>query len=216
MLLAATVWGCQGKDSAAPTNAAVERAAGRAAEPEAEPEPTDAAAASPARDRAQPGEAVDESDADDDFRQGQTEEKRESMRKESPKPSPTTPTSRPADKKPAKKQDPLLDVPSGALERSQDPLVAELGRLEAKMRAAGLRPPADPAFANNEQAEQAKANLAKTSCEDLCELREAICGLENKICSLATEHDRPEYANACARAQGDCRVATEACSACSD
>ena len=107
-----------------------------------------------------------------------------------------------------------LDLSSA--DAKSDPLLAELGELETRMRSAGLRPPSDPAFAGETQAEQAKTALAKTSCEDLCGLREAICGLETRICSLASGRDDARYINACARAQGDCSVATQACSACSE
>ena len=53
------------------------------------------------------------------------------------------------------------------------------------------------------------------SCTNVCQLADAICGLEARICSLADAHSGdPRYAEACARASNDCRVASDACTGC--
>jgi len=52
-------------------------------------------------------------------------------------------------------------------------------------------------------------------CADLCDLSQAICELETRICSLSSSHgDDPTYADACRRAGEDCEVADDACSRC--
>ncbi len=52
-------------------------------------------------------------------------------------------------------------------------------------------------------------------CTQICDLAETMCGLETRICDLASQHrDQPRYAQVCAQAQGDCARAKEACHAC--
>lgn len=53
-------------------------------------------------------------------------------------------------------------------------------------------------------------------CGELCELADATCDLEVKICDLATRHtSEPRYAEVCRRAGDDCRLAADACTRCS-
>ena len=52
-------------------------------------------------------------------------------------------------------------------------------------------------------------------CLMVCDLQDAICGLEEQICSLAAAHgEDPLYADACDRAQEDCETASGACQGC--
>ncbi len=52
-------------------------------------------------------------------------------------------------------------------------------------------------------------------CTNVCDLSRSICDLEAQICSLAERHvDDRRYSEVCERAGGDCRVAQEACNAC--
>lgn len=56
-----------------------------------------------------------------------------------------------------------------------------------------------------------------TRCERVCGLAEATCDLEVQICELATRHpDEPRYAQACLRAEQQCKAASEACQRCED
>gem|GEM_PF-1847459 len=56
---------------------------------------------------------------------------------------------------------------------------------------------------------------APTRCERICDLSEATCELADHVCHLAEGHtDDPRYAEACTRAQQQCRVADDACRAC--
>jgi len=52
-------------------------------------------------------------------------------------------------------------------------------------------------------------------CTNVCDLSRSICDLEAQICSLAERHvDDRRYSEVCERASADCRVAQEACNAC--
>lgn len=52
-------------------------------------------------------------------------------------------------------------------------------------------------------------------CGRICELADAICGLEVNICAMAGEHvGEARYADACTRVRQDCARAQEACDAC--
>ena len=54
-------------------------------------------------------------------------------------------------------------------------------------------------------------------CQRICDLAEATCDLADKICELAQSHpDEVRYEEACSRAEHQCRVAAEACTACAD
>ena len=54
-------------------------------------------------------------------------------------------------------------------------------------------------------------------CQRICDLAEATCDLADKICELAQSHpDEVRYDEACSRAEHQCRVAAEACTACAD
>lgn len=70
--------------------------------------------------------------------------------------------------------------------------------------------------------EASEAPSARTSdssdgqgCSNVCELSEAICQLEVRICGLSDVHQGdPIYVNACSRAIEDCDVADDACDRC--
>jgi hypothetical protein len=52
-------------------------------------------------------------------------------------------------------------------------------------------------------------------CTSVCELSEAICELEVRICSMAKNHDGDgTYTNACERAVDDCELSGDACDTC--
>jgi hypothetical protein len=81
----------------------------------------------------------------------------------------------------------------------------ELGELEESKR-------------GKDQVAQAQSESMSVGerCEAVCELAEAICALESRICELAEGNpDDEQYAEACERASEDCRVAGDACGACS-
>jgi hypothetical protein len=53
-------------------------------------------------------------------------------------------------------------------------------------------------------------------CQRICDLAEATCELQSRICALADDHTGEErYVAACTRADDDCRRASEACRGCS-
>jgi hypothetical protein len=87
-------------------------------------------------------------------------------------------------------------------------LIANLASLEGQLRSAGVRLPQDSGSDKDAEPEN-------YDCEKVCELQGAICGLQERICDLASAHPEDDrYARACQRASGDCRVARQACSAC--
>jgi hypothetical protein len=127
---------------------------------------------------------------------------------------------------------------------SDDPL-AELAELEGRMRTFGLavagdkqgaaeggdaavsggavvetelpaeEAPAPTAIDNATEPPQSQGRDEIDYCGDLCSLRESICALEARICTLAEAHtDDTTYADACERAIEDCEVAGEACDTC--
>ncbi|HWB74841.1 MAG TPA: hypothetical protein VG755_07790 [Nannocystaceae bacterium] len=57
---------------------------------------------------------------------------------------------------------------------------------------------------------------ANDRCEQICELAEVACGLQEQICTLAESHvGEPRYEDACWRARDQCDVGQDACAACS-
>ncbi len=160
------------------------------------------------QDRAGAGDFDDEAPAEEDAKPARPRANTVTEKKESAKPRKTL-------EDPAPEADSLAGPVGGLGLDANDPLAVELLRLEGRMREAGLRPPADAALSKDD-ANRFAAARAQTSCDTLCDLREAICGLETKICTLAEGKDEAKYDNACVRARGDCRVATQACESCSE
>ncbi|MGB1013852.1 MAG: hypothetical protein ACPG4T_06950 [Nannocystaceae bacterium] len=55
----------------------------------------------------------------------------------------------------------------------------------------------------------------RRQCQNVCDIAQTMCGLQNRICQLASQHpDKPRYRQVCSQAQGDCSNAQEACHAC--
>lgn len=53
-------------------------------------------------------------------------------------------------------------------------------------------------------------------CQTICDLADSTCDLESKICDLAARHPGDaRYVDLCRRADEDCRLAVDACQACS-
>lgn len=94
-----------------------------------------------------------------------------------------------------------------------DDLEARLTEVEDELVSAGV-----PLTGREAEAQRVPAVAEEASqCQRVCELADAICELEASICSLADDHaQQTRYVDACARAQGDCAKAQEACDACSD
>lgn len=102
-------------------------------------------------------------------------------------------------------------------------MLMQLASLESDLRDAGVRLPQDSAdtAANGDAAPVEESPDAPPpprdpeSCTQVCELAEAICDLEIRICALARAHPEDDrYRNACERAAGDCKAGSEACNAC--
>lgn len=108
-------------------------------------------------------------------------------------------------------------------------LEAELAELEAQLQGVGLDTRATrpgvvtTADEDDEAAEAAGAGAGAvasgdraTRCERICNIADATCGLEAKICELADAHaGEPRYGRVCDRARHDCELASESCNACS-
>lgn len=118
-------------------------------------------------------------------------------------------------------------TPSAAtlpVEDEIDARARELDDFEAQLRALGLGPARDEpdgagaADAEGEaQAEDATSKTEADRCGRICDLAEAICAIETNVCRLASEHPGDaRYADVCARAEGDCELASSACKECSD
>src|SRR5690606_39962562 len=91
-------------------------------------------------------------------------------------------------------------------------LWTRLGSLESELRTAGVRLPQDSLGA---AAGDDKDANEIGDCAQVCELAEAICDLEVRICAMASSHPEDDrYDSACARAGGDCRAASRACNDC--
>ena len=96
-------------------------------------------------------------------------------------------------------------------EQSLDDLQAQLTDLEDALHNAGVSVVGSPANGATPATDDAGR------CTRVCDLKEAICELEDHLCRLATDHaDESRYADACGRAQTDCGWAREACDACTD
>ena len=81
---------------------------------------------------------------------------------------------------------------------SRDELKARLTRLVAQQRV---------------MATAAAASAA--ACEDICSLATSICGVQEKLCSIADEHPgEDEYQGLCREAKQECRAAQEDCIGC--
>ena len=107
---------------------------------------------------------------------------------------------------------------------------SELGELETQLRAAGVSlegvaaggavggdAAGQPTPAGDTRAPGKAESKRKVggSCQRVCDLAQAMCALESRICDMAGRHeDEPRYATACDRAAGHCQVASEACSGC--
>ncbi len=129
-------------------------------------------------------------------------------------------------------------------ESSVEELERRLGAEERRLRSAGVALPAGPAGAvagtktgapsfDAEASEPGSVPAAeemesedvaggdrgtardRRRCTNVCDLSRSICDLEAQICSLAERHvDDRRYSEVCERASADCRVAQEACNAC--
>jgi hypothetical protein len=139
-----------------------------------------------------------------------------------------------------KKQGARTATPDAAIaspEGAADPLASlerELDDVDARMEQAGLETgnrdvrktesPASPAGDTVTKQQKPPREPPKQTesgddvaprCQPLCELAATSCDLQTRVCELADEHEgEPRYEEACVRAQDQCRVATEACTAC--
>ncbi len=128
-----------------------------------------------------------------------------------------TPTAPPQDKaapvgksQSARQRDENQSAPNQALGNAEA-MLTRLDSLEGQLRGIGVRLPQDAKLA----AGAGDAPETEVECSTVCELAEAICELELRICGLASAHPEDDrYANACTRAGGDCKAASEACNAC--
>lgn len=112
--------------------------------------------------------------------------------------------------------------------QSFEELEARLSQYEAQALASGVPLPAAPAVARDDAGAEAQVGdeggVAEgpegyaqnaSRCERVCDLAEAICGLESKICDMADRHPTERrYAETCARAESDCDRASAACTDC--
>ncbi len=110
---------------------------------------------------------------------------------------------------------------------SLEELTADLDRLEAELRGEGVRlrtyrkagkhksharRPSPPKKASPGAGVSTNAD---EPCARICAIATTVCGLRERICALADEHqDEPRYAAACERAAADCTRASEACDDC--
>lgn len=113
-----------------------------------------------------------------------------------------------------------------------DAFEQELARMEAELQDQGIALDDDALRKNRfreeegtRQQEKKKTETVRAArdvspagrCRRICDLSEATCDLQDKICALAQEHaGEMRYATVCARAEDDCERAAEACHACSE
>jgi hypothetical protein len=108
------------------------------------------------------------------------------------------------------------------VEDEMDARARELDDFEAQLRALGLAPARDEpdgagAPEGEAEAVDATSKTEADRCARICDLAEAICAIETNVCRLASEHPGDaRYADVCARAEGDCELASSACKECSD
>lgn len=75
--------------------------------------------------------------------------------------------------------------------------------------------PAPEAATATEGSRRDRKRSQEQACAPVCNLSEAICELEGRICSMSSEHgEDPTYTAACERASEDCELAADECSAC--
>lgn len=101
-----------------------------------------------------------------------------------------------------------------------DDLQQELAGLEQQLQVRGVELPPSALEAQRQLGVEGATEAAETDpaarCERICDLAEATCDLEGRICALADEHPTERrYADVCGRAQDDCARANEACEGCS-
>ena len=66
-----------------------------------------------------------------------------------------------------------------------------------------------------EGAMKSAASASAGACEDICSLATSICGVQEKLCSIADRHPgEDEYQGLCREAKQECRAAQEDCIAC--
>lgn len=59
------------------------------------------------------------------------------------------------------------------------------------------------------------AAASAAACEDICSLATSICGVQEKLCSIADEHPgEDEYQGLCREAKQECRAAQDDCIGC--
>lgn len=98
-------------------------------------------------------------------------------------------------------------------------LEAELDALETRLREEGVRlhgyKRRDTRGLPRRDDASKPGSTPAPRCETRCDLAEAVCGLEAKICTMAKAHaSEPKYGAACRRAERDCERATVACDEC--
>lgn len=98
-------------------------------------------------------------------------------------------------------------------------LEAELDALEADLRAEGVRlrgyKRGDTSALRRRDDAGKGVTRPAPRCERRCELADAVCGLQARICTMAKAHaSEPKYGAACRRAERDCERATVACDEC--
>jgi hypothetical protein len=106
-----------------------------------------------------------------------------------------------------------------------DDLQRQLADLERQLQVRGVElPPAAVEAQDRLEQEEAAAQGATPAaesdpaarCTRICDLAEATCDLQGRICALADDHPtQRQYADVCGRAEDDCARATAACEDCS-
>jgi hypothetical protein len=98
---------------------------------------------------------------------------------------------------------------AGAAEAEEDATVLEPEAPEPDY-AAGA-----PARDMVQQERRRDRRAGRERCDRICDLAEATCNLEARICAMADRHaGEARYRSACQRASDQCRLASDACSSC--
>jgi len=98
---------------------------------------------------------------------------------------------------------------AGAAEAEEDATVLETEPAEPEY-AAGA-----PARDMAQQERRRERRAERDRCDRICDLAEAACNLQSRICALADRHaGEARYESVCQRANDHCRLASDACSTC--
>ena len=116
--------------------------------------------------------------------------------------------------------DPLADAESRLAENASRLRALGIVLDEARQPAVVTPPPPPPKPDPKSEPEHARKAAGSTRdvprCDELCELSEIACGLQERICSLADSHvGDPRYEDACWRARDQCDRSSDACNECS-